>query len=473
MLVVTVMAAALFVTGAVTQAATPFIRLDDFTYMVPEGTTGVPNVWRRNLLEGRWLTYAWWFVIGQHGTPLSASIMYVTAYVLLVAGLWRVLHLGLPDLHWGVDALLGLSLFVSPIWVLLFYWPATLTPSTVVGATALWLLPLAARRHAWLVVWMVASALLSVLTYPPVGVVLFLAAVVHLARRPWRDSFWLTGAFLGGFALGVGIIYTLNLLAFDRFGLEVSAWRRPNPLHDLSDLRVNAGRFRLHMGALVTGLWLPALVGLAAVLAGLLDRVVRPRVVRLLYGLAVVLGVSLAQVLVTGVVTDTRGELWAWLAVLFPAALLLGGSRTSRLTGLGCIILLTVVGVLAWRSEMVAHQKTRAQYAAIVAEATQPRPDGSRPTVVIYQDPELRPTVRGSTMAGIMRMHLRSELGTVPSWCAGIQCEQLAKAAESVAAEVPAGGGEPTETPEQADRFVVDLGDVRGVVVPPLPPWWL
>ena len=320
---------------------------------------------------------------------------------------------------------------------------------------------------------MVASALLSVLTYPPVGVVLFLAAVVHLARRPWRDSFWLTGAFLGGFALGVGIIYTLNLLAFDRFGLEVSAWRRPNPLHDLSDLRVNAGRFRLHMGALVTGLWLPALVGLAAVLAGLLDRVVRPRVVRLLCGLAVVLGVSLAQVLVTGVVTDTRGELWAWLAVLFPAALLLGGSRTSRLTGLGCIILLTVVGVLAWRSEMVAHQKTRAQYAAIVAEATQPRPDGSRPTVVIYQDPELRPTVRGSTMAGIMRMHLRSELGTVPSWCAGIQCERLAKAAESVAAAVPAGGGEPTETPEQADRFVIDLGDVRGVVVPPLPPWWL
>ncbi len=247
-LVVTVIAAALLVTGAVTQAVTPFIRLDDFTYMVPEGTTGVPNVWRRNLLEGRWLTYAWWLVIGQHGTAFSASMMYVTAYVVLVAGLWRVLHLGLPRLHWGVDALLGLSVFVSPVWVKLFYWPATLTASTVVGAAALWLLPLAARRRAWLVVWMATATVLSVLSYPPVGVVVFLAAVVFLARRPWQELFWLTGAFLGGFALGVGIMNTLNLLAFDRFGLEISAWRRPNPPHDLGDLRVNAGRFRRHAG---------------------------------------------------------------------------------------------------------------------------------------------------------------------------------------------------------------------------------
>jgi hypothetical protein len=222
----------------------------------------------------------------------------------------------------------------------------------------------------------------------------------------------------------------------------------------------------------VRELWLPALVGVAAVLAGLRDRVVRPPLVRLLCALIVVLGVGFAQVLVTGVVTETRGQLWAWLAALLPAALLLGGSRTSRLTGLGCIILLTVVGVLAWRSEMVAHQQTRAQYAAIVAAATQPRPDGTRPTVVVYQDPELRATVRGSTMAGIMRLLLRAEQGTVPRWCAGIQCQRLAQAAESGAAAVSPGGVQTSETPEQADRFVVDLGGIRGVVVPPLPPWW-
>ncbi|HET8989019.1 MAG TPA: hypothetical protein VFN43_10945, partial [Humibacillus sp.] len=447
--------------------------LDDFTYTVPEGTTGVPNVWRRNLLEGRWLTYAWWLAIGQHGTPLTASLLYVTAYVVLVAGLWRVLHLGLPHLHWGVDTLLVLSVFVSPIWVQLFYWPATLTPSTVVAALGVWLLPAAARRRRWLVVWMATASMFSVLTYAPVGAVLFLSAVVLLAERPWRELLWLTGAFLGGFALGVVIIYTLNLLAFGRFGLEIAAWRRPNPVHDLHDLRVNAGRFSRHLAALVRQLWLPALVSLAAVLAGLLDRAVRPRLLRLLFGLAVVVGIGLAQILVTGVVTATRGELWAWLAVLLPAVLLLGGSRTSRLSGLAGLIVLTVVGVLAWRGDLGAHQQTRAQYAAIVADATRPRLDGSAPKVVVYQDPALRGTVRGGTMAGIIRMMLRVELGAVPEWCADTQCAPLAEAAQAhQTGSTGAGSGGPSESPEEAARFVVEVGDVRGVLVPPLPPWW-
>jgi len=466
------MVVAILVTGAGTQAVAPFIRLDDFTYQLPSGTPGVPDVWRRNLLEGRWLTYAWWLLVGQHSTPLIASLTYVTAYVGLVAGLWRVLRLTLPPLHWGVEALLGLSVFVSPIWVQLFYWPATLTPSTVLGAVAVWLLPAAARRRMWLLVWMAVAAMLSVLTYPPVGVVLFLSAVVTLVRRRWREVFWLTGAFLGGFAVGLILLNTLNLLDFGHFGLRISAWRRPNPVHDLHDLRVNGARFVRNLWALTRQQWLPVVVGMAAVAGGLIDRRVRPRMLRLLFGLAVVLGLSLAQTLATGVLTATRGELWVWLAALLPSVLLLDGSRPARLAGLVGIVVLTVVGVTAWRQDIGAHQRTRAQYAAIVAEAVRPRADGSVPVVVIYQDPALRAGVRGGTMSGIMRMMLRGELGGVPRWCARTECDELAKAAVRNGVEATGATPGPPESPEQASRFVVDLGNVRGVLVPSIPPWW-
>ena len=444
--------AALLITTAVTQAVTPFIRHDDWTYLLPAHTEGVPDVLGRNLREGRWLNYAWWFAIGQHSTTLVASLGYTTAYAGFVAGAWRVLRLALPRLHWAVDAVLVVALFAAPLWVRLEYWPATLTPAVVIAAAGVWTLPAAARRRGWLVSWMLVATLLSVLSYPPVGAVLFLCAVVHLTHRRWRDLLLLAGAFLGGFALGVAVIDTLNWLVFGHFGLEISAWRRPNPVHGLHDLRVNAGRAARHLVSLVTVLWVPAVAGGVCVVAGLLDREVRPRLLRLLAALAVVAGLGVLQTLVIGVVADLRGELWAWFAVLLPAVLLLAGSRVSQAIGVGVLVVLAVVGVLTWRSDIAAHQETRRQYAAIVAEATRPRADGSPPEVVVYQAPAARRTLRGSTMSGIMRMMIRDELGVVPRWCRGDECTRLAL---------------------EPSRAVVDLGDgVVGVVVPPKLPAW-
>src|SRR5829696_666251 len=136
-----VIAIAFLLTQGVVQAATPFIRQDDWPFLLPDGTKGVLPPSYYNLSEGRWLNSAWWALVGQHGTPTTAAVTYAVGYALLVAGMWRVLHLSRVRPGPAVDALLGMALFASSVWVQLLYWPGALTPSVLVAAAAVWSLP--------------------------------------------------------------------------------------------------------------------------------------------------------------------------------------------------------------------------------------------------------------------------------------------------------------------------------------------
>ena len=265
LVVTAVLVVALVVTDAVSQAVVPFVRRDDWPFLLPPHTPSATDVYAKNLLEGRWLNWAWWLGIGQHSTPLAASLTYVTAYVVFVAGLWRVLRPADRDLHWAVDALLGLAVFASALWVQLLYWPDTLTPSVLVAAIAVWTLPWVSRTRPKLALWLLLATVLTTLTYPPVGAVLFLAAVVQLRDRPWKDVLLLAGFYVVAYAVGVGIIFALNGIFFGHVGLKIAAWRHPNPLQGLYDLRVNTFRFVRELVRLATHLWLSALVGLVAV----------------------------------------------------------------------------------------------------------------------------------------------------------------------------------------------------------------
>ncbi|GAB3047750.1 hypothetical protein GCM10027053_02090 [Intrasporangium mesophilum] len=464
--VVAVLVIALIVTGVWEQAVAPFIRRDDWPYLLPSHTPGAGSVLSKDLHEGRWLNTLWWKVIGQHSTPLSASLTYVAAYLGFVVGFWRILRLAMPRLHWAVDALLGFTIFVSALWVQLFYWPGTLTPSVIVAAVGVWTLPLLAGTRVRLGLWLVVGTVAAMLTYPPVGVVLFLAAVVQLGVRRWRDLILLAVGYLVGFALGVLVIDLLNGIVFGHFGIEIAAWRRPNPLRSLSALRVNVTRYAHEFIRLVSGVWPAVVVGVATVVLGWLDEAVRPRLVRVLFGIAVVISLDVAQTLVTGVVTDTRGELWAWLAVLLPTALLLIGSRRSRIAGIVGLAALAVTGVAIWRADLGGHLQTRRQYDAVVALATQPRSDGTVPQVILYQSPKEKASNAGGIMAGTMQMMLRQQLGGhVPRWCKPAECSQIARVAPRPGVTAP------SESPDEAHRWVVDLGSVRAVVIPPHPAW--
>ncbi|MEW1953700.1 hypothetical protein [Terrabacter sp. NPDC080008] len=461
-LVPAVIAFALLVTEALPQALTPFIRQDDWPFLVPENTSGVTSVAEHDLYEGRWLNHLWWAVIGQHGTPTSAAITYAVGYALVVAGLWRVLHLAGIRPRPLVDVLLGVALYASAVWVQLLYWPGVLTPSVLVAAGALWTLPWAMASRLRLGLWLGLWEACAVLTYPPVGVLFVLCAVVLLGRASWWRVLAVLGGWVAAFALGVGIAYTLNWIGNDYFGIKIAPWRHPNPLTSVSALVTNTGRWASSAGALWAAQWWVAVVAVVAIVLGLRDRALRGRMLRLLAALSVVAGIDAAQVLVTGVVTDSRGQLWTWYVAVLPVALLLSEPvRTPRLHrwGVAALVVLAVGGVLTWRSDVGEHQATRAQYAAIAEEATRVGPDGERPFVVVYMEPTLRHSREGGIMAGTMRMAIRADQdGLLPDWCRPSECRQLiARSSEGPVIDLGRTGSGPR---------------VVGVVVP-YPPAWI
>jgi hypothetical protein len=471
LLVTLVIVAASLLTRGFSQAVTPFIRHDDWPYLVPAGTPGVTSVAEHDLYEGRWLNTLWWAVVGQHGTPTSASLTYAVAYGFVVAGMWRVLHLSGIRPRPVVDALLGVALFASAVWVQLLYWPGALTPSVLVAAVALWTLPWAARSRWRLGSWLVVGEACAVLTYPPVGVLLVLFAVVLLRGARWRAVLGVVVAWGAGFALGVATAYTLNWITDGYFGIKIAYWRDPNPLTSLGALATNAGRWAEAAGSLWAAQWWVAVVGVVAVVLGLRDAVVRPRMQRLLVALAVAGGLDAALALVTGVVTENRGQLWSWYVGVLPVALLLldraphqatddasARSRTLDRVAATGLVVLVVGGVLAWRTDVGEHQETRAQYAAIAEAATRPGPDGRRPFVVVYMEPTLRHSREGGIMAGTMRMAVRSDQdGLLPVWCSPDECARMIERA--------------------ASGPVIDLGRVGsqphvvGIIVPNPPAW--
>ncbi len=470
LLVPAVIGVALLLTEGLAQAVTPFIRQDDWPFLLPANTHGVLPPSYYDSSEGRWLNTAWWSLIGRHGGPTSAALTYAVAYALLVAGLWRVLRHARIRPRPAVDALLGIALYASAVWVQLLYWPGTLTPSVVVGATAAWLLPWAARSPRRLLMWIAIAEVAAVLSYPPVGVVLLLFVVLLRRDAAWRQILSVIGAWLASFALGVLVAYTLNWVVYGHFGLQLASWRNPNPLTSLGALAVNAGRWLSAARTLWTAQWWVAVVGVVAVVLGRRDATVRPRLDRLLVAFAVACGLDAVQTLVTGVVTDARGQLWTWLVAVLPVALLLDGRRRLHvgLPGRGWLAVdrvaavvlaaLAAGGVLSWRADIGEHQAVRQQYAAIADAATAHAHGTGAPTVVVYQDPALKRTRAGRIMASTLVMAVRQDLhGGLPHWCKGVECLEVMS--------------------HSSTGPVVHLGhegrraDVVGIIVPTPPSW--
>lgn len=475
-LVPAVLAVLFVVTEGIAQAVTPFIRNDDWSFLMPPHVRGLLPISYWDKSEGRWLNTVWWTLVGQHGTATSAALTYAVAYVLLVAGMWRVLH------HAGIrpglvaDVLLGVALYASAVWVQLLYWPGTLTPSVVVGAVALWLLPWAARSRRRLLLLVLLTEVAAVLTYPPVGVVVLAFVVVLLRTSPWRRVLTVVATWLGGFVLAVLIAYTLNWLLNGHFRLQLASWRHPNPLTSFPALVENAGRWFATVGQLWAAQWWTGLIALVGIVLGWREATVRPRLQRLLVVFAVAVGMDAAQTLVTGVVTEARGQLWTWPFAVLPAALLLArrpgpagageeaSPRTERLTwaATGLLAVLAVGGVLAWRADIATHQAVRQQYAAIAAEATAHRPGTPSPTVIVYQDPDLAITRSGQVMASTLMMAVQQDQGgPIPVRCTPTECFDVATRLAL----------------SPADRSVVRLGTVEGrelvAVVVPVPPSWI
>lgn len=431
--------------GAAEQLASPFIRRDDWPYLMPPDTPGAADPLAKVREEGRWLNYLWWLLIGQHGTPVTAMLTYAAAYVLFVLGLWRLFRVR----GHAAGFLLALALLLSPLWVRLFYWPGTLSASVVVAAAGVWLLPRASSSRRGLAAWVLAFTVLAVLSYPPVAAVLLICALVHLEDAPWRDVLLLTGWFLACYALALVLVSAFAWAAFGQFGPQIAAWRQPNALESLYDLKVNVLRYLRRFVALWLQLGAATVVGAVALVAGLVDTRVRPACIRVLVAVLVAAGLEAAQTVVTGVRVNPRASMWAWLTVVVLCGLLLSGGVWTRRLSHASLAVLCVTGLLAWRQDIGAHQATEREYAGIVAGIVEAhRTDPGRPVVFYQAD---RTADGASITVGTVRMMLYEASGLVPRWCRPAECAEIA----SRAAEGP----------------VIDLGPVTGVVVPQKPDW--
>ena len=244
-------------TGVLAQVGSPFVRRDDWPFLLPRHAAGAVDPVDKVRQEGRWLSYGWWWLVGQHGTPVTAVVVLFVAYAVFVVGLWRLFAIAgvLPG------ALLGAALLVSPMWVRLIYWPGTLSPAFIVAAVGVWVLPWAAGRRGGLVSWLVVVTVLAVLTYPPVGGVLVIAAAVHLRRRPWVEVLLMCGTFVAGFAVGVFLSFLLNWMVFGHFGVAIAGWRDLHALRSPHDLLVNGHRYAGQVVRLVAALRWSVVIG--------------------------------------------------------------------------------------------------------------------------------------------------------------------------------------------------------------------
>ena len=415
---------ALVVTGAVLQVAHPFIRHDDWAFTLGRHEPGSAAQFSRNLYEGRWLNTVYWYVIGQRTSIVVASTIFVAAYSAFVWGFVRALA---PPNRLSTFVL-TFALFVSAIWVRLVYWPGTLSASMVVAATAVWTLPLARLRRRFLAAWLLLFVVLSILSYPPVAALVFLAFVVTELGQSTRRLLVGAAGFVGAYGIGVLTVYAFNWLAFGTFGLTISTWRRPNPLESLDDLTTNLARYGTQFASLLGLLGWAAVVAVVTLVWALVDSSTRRSAFIVLGAVVVVVALEAALTVYSGVVTGTRASLWAWPAVCLPAALLLNGIRPSRIAGVVGLAVIALVGVMSWRADLGEHRATREQYDAIVSDTASVVGQHPDDVVVMWMEPRWKATAQGSMTAVTVRSMLYDQQGLYPRWCAPAECADIARA---------------------------------------------
>jgi hypothetical protein len=421
---------AIIVTGVYRQVLHPFIEHDDWPYLLRQDQPGGSSIWARNESEGRWVNWLYWYLLGRNTSIVTASVVFFGSYAAFVWGMVRLLRLSRP-----VQVFLAtFALMVSAMWIQLIYWPGTLSAAMIVAAVAVWSLPWVQRHRVALGAWMVVFVSLSLLTYPPVSALVLFAVIVGEYRSDVRRLLVLGVGFIASYGLGVLLVYGFNWLAFGLFGVDIAPWRLPNPLHSLADLTENVSRYAAQLSALGALLGVAWVVGVICLTWAIIERTTRRSGLILLGAIVILVGIEAGLTVLTGVVTGTRASLWAWPAICLSAALLLKGFRASRLAGLASLVVIALVGTLAWRADISSHQQTQAQYDALTDEVAILMAENPRDRVVKWMPPTSDQTNRPALTATRLSYLLSDRLGVFPLFCTRAECARI----EAVAQQNPA-----------------------------------
>ncbi|RNL64070.1 hypothetical protein EFK50_05845 [Nocardioides marmoriginsengisoli] len=362
--------AALVLTEAWRQVGHPYIAHDDWGFLLPVDAARRDAMLDHVLAEGRWLNYLWWLGPGHLLTPVTAVLLFGTAYLTFVAGVarrWAPGWLGLP---------VALALFSSPMIADLWLWPATLGPSMLITAVAALTVSRCARRPQLLRAWVVLATFLAFLSYPPAALVILVIVVVELVDRSLRELTGITVVFGLAYVASALVVFTLNQIAFGTFGIEPMAWRRPNPLHDLGDVGQNLRTYADSVGELVGSTTIPIALGALGVAVCLALPRLRARGLRLVLLVVALLGVQAATTIASGTFTPYRSNAWLWLLVVVPFVWIARETSARQWGRAAAVVALVVVGswgIRYWQAAVEYSQDRREHYQRIedrvVAEA--------------------------------------------------------------------------------------------------------
>ena len=332
------------------QFADPFIRSDDFPAIFPQ-----PEIYHhKTLTEGRWINWLW-MLRSWPTDPVVLQWLFAGAWSLTAAligvGIARAPGQG------PAAALIALAVVTTPQVGFIALWFGTLLPGFAILALWAGVVVLAPRRVAEWGLLAVVPVLLMTHTALPFAA---LAIVAGLARgEPGLcDTIRLGVIFVGALLLGLGLVHLINGVFHGVFGIVMPAWREPNPLESMADLRANlsvaAERLLAGLPGHIGGI--PALTAAFAVLvagaAAALLRAAPGRALAVLMALGLGLAVPAAHMLLKGVPWPFRASLHVHIALV-----ILAGVAYVRLTGTPARAMVAVLlvgmalfGALVWNN---------------------------------------------------------------------------------------------------------------------------
>ncbi len=365
----------------------PFVYFDDYPILF--GWT--ESYYVKTLTEGRWINYFWQVYAPRPPAWLASMIFWAfwAGYAAIVSVLAVGRNGSLPGL-----ILFALATLLAIPTIKIAPWANTLVP----GYLALLLYPLiviiASRRVALSA--LVVFIPVSMMTYPGLAPLMLLACAVGVEWRTTRDWAVLGGVFTGAVLLGVAVIYGLNSLAHETFGVRAADWRTPDSAPEaglvetfLIALKATLAVFNeTFLHSVPLALLLPA--GALAVGLSAAPRRAAPIVVSLALGI----GMFGFVMMLTGITVAARAYtfLWVGAAALFGLGLASQNTLRVRFAAFASLIGMLAMGLLNFMADL---NVLRGEF-QVATEAAVPNGASDLSSVLIYGDPLTMPEVKAN-----------------------------------------------------------------------------
>lgn len=234
--------------------------LVDFAYPFRQDADAQGAYFHKLRAEGRWLN---WLLANQLVAIPGALSALVCLGAVWAFAFVAARRLGASPAWAGIAA--GIALLAPPNWGQAL-WPAAALPAFVLLALAI---PASRVLRPVLFFPLFAVPFFGTIFWP-----YYLLPILYLGRyaRARRGEVLGLGAvWLGGFALGYGVMLAATHRLTGQWGLEIQGWRDPNPLTGLGAFLENAAS-RWDLAAEVTWIYAGGWLGLAVIAALLVLR---------------------------------------------------------------------------------------------------------------------------------------------------------------------------------------------------------